>query len=385
MKIPYSRQWISAGDIEACADVLRSDFITQGTKVHNFEKALASYCDARYAIAVSSGTAALHLACIAAGIRPGDEVITSPISFAASANCVLYCGGRPTFADVQEDTANIDPREIEKKITKRTKAVIPVDFAGHPCDMDEIGALARKHRLVVIEDASHALGAEYRHRRIGGLSDADMTVFSFHPVKSITTGEGGAILTNNGRLRETLAMLRTHGITRDPAKLERRGGPWYYEMQDLGFNYRITDIQCALGMSQLKRLGQFVERRREIASVYDKAFRGIGEIDTPRTREYVESSFHLYVVRLSDRRVRSRRAFIFHFLNSRGIYPQVHYIPIYLQPYYRDNLGYKEGLCPRAESYYEEAISLPVYPKMRKREINYVIENFISAVRRAKH
>ncbi len=369
--IPYSRQWVGPDDVREVVRVLTADYITQGPKVREFEDALARYCRARYAVAVSSGTAALHIACLAGGLGRGDEAITSPISFVASANCAVYCGGRPVFADIQEDTFNVDPDDVKRKITKRTKAIIPVDFAGHPCDMAEIVALARRHGAIVIEDASHALGAEYKGKKVGGL--ADMTVFSFHPVKSITTGEGGAVMTNDKRLYQRLMRLRTHGITRDPRTFLHKGGPWYYEMQALGFNYRITDIQCALGISQMKKLGAFIERRREIASRYNSAFSTIEGIRAPYERAYVRSAYHLYVVRLESKKLKGRKAETFAFLNARGIRANVHYIPIYMQPYYRYALGYRKGLCPRAERYYQEAISLPLYPKMTEKEVGHII------------
>ena len=267
MFIPYGRQWIEKDDIDAVVDVLKSDYVTTGPAVEQFEKTVAKYVGAKYAVAIANGTAALHAACYAAGIGPGDEVITTPITFAASANCALYCGATPVFADIEEDTYNIDPKEIEKKITEKTKAIVAVHFTGQPCKMDEIHAIAKKHKLIVIEDAAHALGADYKGKRVGSMSD--MTTFSFHPVKHITTGEGGMIVTNSKKLYDKLILFRSHGITRDAKKLEKNEGGWYYEQQDLGYNYRITDIQCAIGTSQMKKLDKFVERRRAIAKRYE--------------------------------------------------------------------------------------------------------------------
>lgn len=380
-RIPYSTQWITGDDCRAVAGALRAERLTQGPGVREFEDGLARYCGVRYAVAVSSGTAALHLACLAAGVAEGARGVTSPISFVASANCILYCGGRPDFADIQEDTVNVEPRAIEAAITKATRVLIPVDFAGHPSDLDEIRTIAKRHGLVVIEDASHALGSDYKGKKVGGL--ADMTVFSFHPVKTITTGEGGAILTDRKDLYERLLALRTHGIVRDQGLVKQRGMPWYYEMRSLGFNYRITDFQCALGISQLKKLNKFIEARRELAAFYTDAFRNVEEIMPLGERPYVRSAYHLYVVRLRKRCLHGCRKRIFHFLNSKGIYPQVHYIPIYLQPYYA-KLGYEKGLCPRAEAYYDEGISLPLYPKMKVSDARYVVRFLISAIKLSK-
>ncbi len=372
--IPYSHQYIDQDDIDAVVRVLRSDYITQGPNVDVFENALCRYTGAKYAVAVSSGTAALHIACLAAGIKARDEVITSPITFLASANSVLYCGGRPVFADVQHDTINIDPKEIKTKIHKKTKALIPVHFAGHPCDMEEISAIADRNGLVVIEDAAHAVGAEYKGSKIGACKYSDMTIFSFHPVKSITTGEGGAVLTNKKDLYEKLLMLRSHGISRDRLRFvcqdQRLTGSWYYEMQCLGFNYRITDIQSALGLSQLKKLNTFVIRRRQIAETYNKKLCGIEDILLPVERSYVSSSYHIYCIRTRDPKDRTP---LFNILRASGIGAQVHYIPVYLQPYYKQ-LGYAKGLCRKAEEFYGGEISIPMYPAIREREIDYVVK-----------
>ena len=383
--IPYGYHWIDKNDIKEVVKVLKSDCITQGPKIKEFEDALCKYTGAKYAVVVSSGTAGLHLACLAIGIQKEDEAITSPITFVASANCVLYCGGKPVFADIQEDTVNIDPKEAKNKITKKTKAIIPVHFAGHPCDLEEIYALAKKYNLMIIEDACHALGAEYKNSKIGSCKYSDLTVFSFHPVKSITTGEGGAVLTNNKKLYEKLLMLRNHGITKDPAKFTINHqlstindyGSWYYEMQELGFNYRLTDFQCALGLSQLKKLNKFIQRRREIVEIYNKELSKIDEIILPEEKPYVKSSWHIYYIRLKNSQ---RRKEVFERLRKKGIGVQVHYIPVHLQPYYRNNFGYKEGDYPKAENYYNSTITLPLFVKLNKKQINYILNKIKEAI-----
>jgi len=369
--MPYSCQWIDENDIKEVNKVLRSNWITQGPKVKEFEDTLCKYTRAKYAVAVSSGTAALHIACIAAGISKNDEVITSPITFVASVNCVLYCGGKPVFADVEEDTANINPQEVERQVTKKTKAIIPVHFAGHPCDLKEIQRIARKHNLFVIEDAAHALGAQYQGQRIGLGQYSDMTIFSFHPLKSITTGEGGAVLTNNRNLYNKLLMLRTHGITKR-GLFRRVEGEWYYEMQALGYNYRITDIQSALGISQLAKLDKFIAQRRRIASIYNAAFADSAWFDIPIERRHIRSSYHLYPLKIKNR-FKSQRKKVFSRLRKYGLGVQVHYIPVYLQPYYQ-KLGYKQGICRVAENFYQREVSIPLYYGMTKNEINYVIK-----------
>jgi len=374
MFIPYGRQWIEQDDIDAVVDVLKSDYVTTGPAVEQFEKTVAKYVGAKYAVAIANGTAALHAACYAAGIGPGDEVITTPITFAASANCALYCGATPVFADIEEDTYNIDPKEIEKKITEKTKAIVAVHFTGQPCKMDEIHTIAKKHKLVVIEDAAHALGADYKGKRVGSMSD--MTTFSFHPVKHITTGEGGMIVTNSKKLYDKLILFRSHGITRDAKKLVKNEGGWYYEQQDLGYNYRITDIQCALGTSQMKKLDKFVERRRAIAKRYDEAFKDIPEIICPVQAEGCNNSWHLYVIQVLGR----KRKNVFDDLRAVNIGVNVHYIPVYKHPYYQKN-GYEKVLCPNAEQYYERAISLPMYPLLSEEEQEYVIEQVIKVVK----
>lgn len=368
--IPYSRQHIDEEDIKAVVEVLRSDWITQGPKIAEFEKKVADYCGSKYAVAVNSGTAALHLACLAAGVSPGDEVITSPITFVASANCALYVGAKPVFADIRPDTYCIDPAEIEKRITGKTKAIIPVDFAGHPCKMDDINKIAKDKGIVVIEDAAHSLGAEYKGKKVGSL--ADMTTFSFHPVKHITTGEGGMIVTDNKEYYERLLLLRSHGITRDSALFtssnSRSTAPWYYEMQELGFNYRMADFQCALGISQLAKLDTFIKRRREIAAAYNEAFREMGNVISPVEMPNCKSSYHLYPIQIANR----ERDIIFNSLREKGIGVNVHYIPVHLQPYYRKKFGYGKGDFPKAESYFARCVSLPIHQGMTDEEMEYV-------------
>lgn len=365
--IPYGTQWIDEEDIQAVVDTLRSDYLTTGPKVQEFEQTIANYVGAKYAVAVSNGTAALHVACLAAGIGEGDEVITTPITFAASANCVLYCGGTPVFADIDPDTYNISPASIREKITERTKAIIPVHFTGQPCEMDEIHRIAKEHNLIVIEDGAHALGADYKGRMIGTISD--MTTFSFHPVKHITTCEGGMIMTNSDVLYKKLSLFRTHGITRNDDWMEGNEGGWYYEQLMLGYNYRISDVQCALGISQMKRLDTFVQRRKEIAAYYNQAFQDVDGVQIPFQKEGCHNSWHLYVICVEPQ----KRKFIFDQLRKKEIGVNVHYIPVYKHPYYQKN-GYSDVCCPNAEALYQTLISLPMYPKLTKDEQDYVIE-----------
>jgi perosamine synthetase len=365
--LPYGKQWIDEDDIKTVVNVLKSDYITQGPEIEKFESKVAEYVGAKYAVAFCNGTAALHGACYAAGISPGDEVITTPITFLASSNSVLYCGGKPVFADIKPDTYNIDPNEVAKKITPQTRAIIAVDFSGQPVEADRLSMLARDHNIVLIQDAAHSLGAAYEGRKVGSL--ADMTMFSFHPVKHITTGEGGMIVTDSEKYRDLLVSFRSHGTTRDPQLLERNDGPWYYEMHALGYNYRMTDIQAALGVSQMDKLDGFVKRRQEIAEQYNNAFSQCLGITTPFQHPSTKSSWHLYVIRWG---LGMDRAKAFGELRKRNIGVHVHYIPVYNQPYYR-GLGYKQKQCPHAELYYEEAMSLPVYPGMSDEDVNDVI------------
>lgn len=365
--IPYGRQTIDEDDINAVIDVLKSDYLTTGPKIAEFEQAVASYTGAKYAVAISNGTSALHAACFAAGIGQGDEVITTPLTFAASANCVLYCGGTPVFADVDPYTYNIDPEDIRKKITDKTKAIIAVHLAGQPCDMDEIHSIAQEHNLIVIEDGAHALGSVYKGKKVGCLSD--MTTFSFHPVKPITTGEGGMIMTDNEELYKRLVLFRSHGITRDNSMMTRNEGPWFYQQLDLGYNYRITDIQCALGCSQMRKLDKFLKRRRELVERYNNAFIECDNIVTPYQLPDTQSGWHLYIVQVKNH----DRKQVFETLRDKGIGVNVHYIPVYMHPYYREH-GYKDVHCANAEEIYSHIISLPLYPGLTDEQQDYVID-----------
>ena len=366
--LPYGHQWIDDEDINAVAEVLKTDWITQGAKIEEFEREVAEYCGAEYAVVVSSGTAALHAACAVVGISQGDEAITTPITFAATANAIVYCSGKPVFADIREDTLNIDPKEIRKKLSPKTKAILPVDFTGHPADLDEIKSIAEEKGLIVIEDAAHALGAEYKGQKIGSLSD--MTVFSFHPVKHITTGEGGMILTNNNEFYEKLKIFRHHGIVRD--NLDK--GSWHYEIYNPGHNFRITDFQCALGLSQLKKLDRFVERRREIAARYNEAFTEIAELMTPIEDKDVKAVYHIYVIQLRTELLKVGREEIFKALRAENIGVNVHYIPLHVHPFYQREFGYRKGNYPQAEKYYEWTITLPIFPKMSDEDMEDVIK-----------
>jgi UDP-4-amino-4,6-dideoxy-N-acetyl-beta-L-altrosamine transaminase len=370
--LPYGHQWIDDEDIKAVVEVLRTDWITQGPKVDEFERRVAEYCGAKYAVAVSSGTAALHAACTVAGISEGDEAITTPITFAATANAIVYCGGKPVFADVREDTLNIDPVEIQRRLSPRTRAVLPVDFTGHPADLDKIKVIAQERGLVVIEDAAHALGAEYNGEKIGSISD--LTILSFHPVKLITTGEGGMILTNNQEFYEKLKIFRHHGIV----NIDK--GSWYYEIHSSGYNFRITDIQCALGISQMSKLDRFVQRRREITARYNEAFSEIEAIITPVEKDNVKAVYHIYVIQLRTEMLKVGRKEIFEALRAENIGVNVHYMPLHLHPFYQREFGYKEGDYPKAERYYERAITLPIFPRMSDNDVEDVIEAVIKVI-----
>ena len=368
--LPYGRQSIGESDIQAVVETLRSDWLTTGPKVAEFEDALAAWVGAKYAVSFSSGTAALHAAAFAAGLQPGDEAITSPLTFAATANCVLYQGATPVFADVLEDTLNLDPELVAARITARTKAILPVDYAGHPADLDPILQLAERHGLVVIEDACHALGAEYRGRRVGSV--AHMTVFSFHPVKHLTTGEGGMVTTDNPVFAETLRRFRNHGISSD-ARQRQAAGQWHYEMVLLGFNYRLTDIACALGLQQMKKLEANLVRRGQIAGRYTAAFRDISGVFPPQVRDDVDPAWHLYPLRLDLARLSAGRAEVFQALRAENIGVNVHYIPVHRHPYYRDRFGYHGGEYPVAEAAYECLISLPMFHGMTDGDVEDVV------------
>ena len=365
--IPYGRQCIDEDDIRAVADILRSDFLTTGPKIAEFEAAVAAYSGAGYGVAVNSGTAALHCAMHALGIDQGDEVIVPPLTFAATANCVLYVGATPVFADVRPDTLLIDPDEVERKITPRTKAIIAVDYAGQPCDYDTLRQIANRHGIALLSDACHSLGGAFKGRPVGSLTD--VTCFSFHPVKHLTTGEGGMAVTDDPTLATRMRTFRSHGISTDASTRESKG-TWYYEMVDLGFNYRLTDIQCALGLSQLTKQPRWLERRREIAKTYDLAFSRVPGLSPLVVSRDVTHAWHLYVVRLNDPTIRDA---IFADLRRAGILVNVHYIPVHLHPFYREKFGTGPGLCPVAEEAFEGLLSLPMFPGMSAAEQERVI------------
>lgn len=387
--IPYGRQSIDASDIRAVTHVLRSERLTQGPEVERFEKAFAKYCGAPYAVAVSSGTAGLHLATLAAGFGPNDDVITTPMSFVATANSILYAGAQPRFVDIDDRTLGLDPHLAKKSLNQRTKGLIAVHFAGQPWRGAVKNGLEPKKNFCVIEDACHALGAEIEHQgrweRVGSGRYADMTVFSFHPVKHITTGEGGMVTTRRKDLYERLLLLRSHGIERDPSKFKRGhiDEPWYYEMQALGFNYRITDIQCALGLSQMSKLGDFIARRRDIAAYYDRRFSGLAGLRTPERIAGTRSSHHLYILRMDFNRFKTTRGQFMRALSDEGVGTQVHYIPITDQPYYQKRGGQFE--VPVCQKYYEEALSIPIFPDLKKMEMIRVADSIEKMVLRSSH
>ncbi len=378
--IPYGRQNITEEDIAAVVEVLRSDWLTQGPTIAKFEQAVADYCGVQYAVAVSNATAALHLACLAIGLGPGDRLWTAPNTFVASANCARYCGADVDFVDIDSQTYNLSVAELDRKLIAAEKSgtlpkvILPVHFAGQSCDMESIEMLAKNYGIQVIEDASHALGGSYRSRKIGSCEFSEMAIFSFHPVKMITTGEGGMIVTNRSDLYERLKQLRSHGIVREPDQFTQTSpGPWYYEQQELGFNYRMTDLQAALGLSQLQRLNLFVDRRQALAHRYREALRML-PVKLPNDSAYTQSSFHLYVIRLKLELLKRSKSEIFEALRDRGIGVQIHYIPVHTQPYYQQ-LGFDWGDFPIAEQYYQEVISLPLYPDLMLAEQDVVIQS----------
>lgn len=384
--IPYGRQSISDEDIKAVVNVLRSDWLTQGPVIKQFEQAVADYCGARYAVAVNSATSALQIACLAAGLGPDDTFWTSPNTFVASANCGLYCGAGVDFVDIDSHTYNLSVERLEEKLVAAQqngtlpKLLIPVHFSGQSCDMARIADLAKIYGFRVVEDASHAIGGRYRQTAIGSCSYSDMTVFSFHPVKIITTGEGGMVLTNSKESYEKLARLRSHGITRDPALMEGDShGPWYYQEIELGFNYRMTDMQAALGLSQLKRLDEFVARRQQLVDRYNQALSNLPLV-LPYQHPDVYSAFHLYVIRLKLNAMKINRRQVFEELRASGIGVNVHYIPVHTQPYFR-TLGFNAGDFPEAEKYYKNAISLPMFPELSEKDQDYVIDTLRDILR----
>ena len=369
--LSYGRQYIDEEDIQAVADTLRSDYLTCGPRITQLEEKLCEVTGAKYCVAVSNGTAALHIAAIAAGIKEGDEVITTPITFAASANCALYCGARPVFADINPDTYNIDPASIRKCITDKTKAVVAVDFTGQAVELDEIRAICKEHNLILIEDAAHSIGTRYNGQPIGSI--ADMTTFSFHPVKTVTAGEGGAVTTNDPVLYQKLLLAHAHGITRDRSQMVHpTDDPWYNEQVNLGYNYRMTEFQAALLMSQLKKLEAFSKRRKEIVKMYDEAFSKLPEVKVQKEIPESDTTRHLYILQLDDRMLSCTRREFFDALHAENIYSQVHYLPVYWHSHY-ENLGYPKGICPNAEHYYQQSMSLPLYYSLTDEDVKDVI------------
>lgn len=370
-KLFYGHQYIDEADVEAVSKVLVSDYLTCGPKIEELEQKLCEITGAKYAVAVSNGTAALHMACLAAGIGKGDEVITTPITFAASANCALYCGAKPVFADINPNTYNIDPAKVKEKITDATKAVVAVDYTGQAVELDELLRICHEKGITLIEDGAHSIGTKYKGQAVGAA--ADMTTFSFHPVKTVTGGEGGAVLTNSKELYERLLLFRAHGITRKMDMMEHESdGPWYYEMVDLGFNYRMTDIQAALIISQLDKLPMFQKRRKEIVKKYDQTFSKMPELFVQQEIPESDTTRHLYILRIRPEKLNVDRAGFFAALGAENICCNVHYIPVYFMPYY-ERLGYKRGLCPEAEKLYNEEMSLPLYYSMTDKDVEDVI------------
>ena len=393
--INYGRQYIDSDDVDAVVEVLQSDMLTQGPNDIRFESAMCDYVHADFAVAVNSGTSALHIACLAAGITKGDEVITTPITFVASANCAVYCGAKPVFADIDPKTYNILPAEIERLINRNTKAVIPVHFAGQSCNMKAIREVVQSaekkynHKIVIIEDASHALGSVYENEKVGSCAFSDMAVMSFHPVKHITTGEGGMVFTNDQEIFRKLSRYRSHGITSELDEFfstdlafrnsggnsseGREANPWYYEQQMLGYNYRMTNLQSALGLSQLKKLDSFCKRRREIVDKYNLVFENTSFIQIPFEEQKNQANFHLYVLLFDFSNIGIDRAQFINELRDKGFYTQVHYIPVHLQHFYRKNFGTDWGDCPNAEAYYDKCLSIPLYPAMTDTNIEDTI------------
>ncbi len=372
--ISYGRQYLDSADMNQVMETLNSDFLTQGPKVAEFEKALCEYTGAQYCLAVSNGTAALHLAVLALEIEEGSEGITSPNTFVASSNAMVYCGLSPKFADINPISYNISPEEILKTLSQKTKLLIPVHFAGRSCDMESISNIAKENKLHVIEDAAHAIGSCYPSgERVGSCAYSDLTTFSFHPVKTITTGEGGAITTNSKELYEKLLLLRSHGITKDKNLLLSNHGPWYYEMQTLGFNYRLSDLQAALGVSQLNKLDSFKEKRLQIIERYDQAFKEFEWLQIPYNVHNDLTCYHLYVIQIQFEKINLTRTEVMQKFFEAGVGTQVHYIPVHIQPFYKENFGTSEGDFPHAENYYTKCLSLPLFPAMTEDEIERVI------------
>ncbi len=383
----YGKQSIDASDIDAVLEILKSDWLTQGPTVKKFEEALAEKFGAGYVSAVSNGTAALHLTALALNWKPGDIVLTTPITFLASANSIIYSGATPDFVDIDEKTYTISIPKLKEKLRsydsqgKKIKAVVAVDYAGHPCDWEALKQLADEFGFQLVNDNCHALGAEYKNNLKYAVDFADVAIQSFHPVKHITTGEGGAVLTNNKEIDEKIKILRTHGMTKDVKYLEQNDGPWYYEMHWLGYNYRITDFQCALGISQLNKLDAFVKRRREIAEFYNATFGTDENFIIPYVDEKVKHAYHLYPLQIKFDKLEIDKRELFLKLKERNIYGQVHYIPVHLQPYYKKKFGYKKGDFPVAEKFYEREISIPMYPSLTDEDLKYIAETFFELVK----
>ena len=386
--ISYGRHNVDQTDIDAVVEVLRGDWLTQGPQVEEFEKVLLEKFDAKYCCAVSNGTAALNLTGLALGWGSGDIVITSPITFLASANCIVYTGATPDFVDIDPVTYTIDPNQLEEKVkvynsrSKKIKAVIGVDYAGHPCDWKALRNIADRYELQLVNDNCHAMGASYIDDKQYAVKYADIITQSYHPVKHITTGEGGAVLTNDPVIDEKVRRLRTHGITKEPNQLEKNDGPWYYEMHEVGYNYRITDFQCALGSSQLKKLDQFVQKRSEIAKRYDESFSNVDNLIIPETPNSVEHAYHLYPLQIDFDKLALTKSKLFEKMKESGINLQVHYFPIHLQPFYRKNYGFKTGDFPVSENFYRNEVSLPIYPDLSTGDVEFVINSIKEIISR---
>ena len=384
--ISYGRQSIDQSDIDAVDHVLKGDFLTQGPAVEKFEKDLKSYFGAKHSCVVSNGTAALHLTALALGWQSADIVITTPITFLATANCIVYAGATPDFVDIDPVTYTIDPNQLEEKVksyqlkSKKVKAVIGVDYAGHPCDWKALREIADKYDLQLVNDNCHALGASYFGDKQYAVKYADVVTQSYHPVKHITTGEGGAVLTNDLEIDEKVRCLKTHGMTKSPHQLEKNDGPWYYEMHEMGYNYRITDFQCALGSNQLKKLDKFVDKRREISKMYDKSFSNVDNIKIPENQNSVEHAYHLYPLQINFEKLPITKPEFFYRMKQVGINLQVHYIPVHLQPFYRKQYGFKEGDYPISESFYRNEVSLPIYPDLSTKDISLVVNNLLENI-----
>jgi len=379
--INYGKQSLDDGDINEVISVLKSDWLTQGPNVENYEDNLKEYFGAENACAVANGTAALHLTGMALGWKEDDIVITSPITFLATANCIVYTGAMPDFVDIDPSTYTIDPNQLENKIKayqgagKKVKAVIGVDYAGHPCDWQALREIADKYDIQLVNDNCHAMGASYVGDKQYAVKYADASIQSYHPVKHITTGEGGAILTNNQAIDEKIRRFRTHGMTKNTHQMEKNDGPWYYEMHDLGYNYRITDFQCALGSSQLEKLDRFIIKRREIAKIYDESFIGIDIMKIPENSASIDHAYHLYPLQIDLEKLSLTKSDLFRKMNQKGINLQVHYIPIHLQPFYKKNYGFKPTDYPISEKFYELIVSIPLYPSLKNREVQKVVED----------